>query len=157
MPLAGNEPRRPGADRNGENANAAATQRTNQGPTPQEAAERLLQERERQDVSILRQSVRRVERAIALFIASLVPGVGERHIAAREAAEVARQAEARERDEQALREAAETRRPEEEEGGGGGSLQGDGTEGHSNSTRAATQEPGASGQEENQRPPLVEV
>ncbi|KAK2742634.1 hypothetical protein FQN55_007753 [Onygenales sp. PD_40] len=34
--------------------------------------------------------VRRVERAVALFLASLVPGVGERHIAARNALEAAR-------------------------------------------------------------------
>ena len=152
VPLAGNEPRRPGADRNGEIANAMAVQRTNQGPTPQEAAERLLRERERRDVSILRQGVRRVERAIALFVASLVPGVGERHIAAREAAEAARQAEARERDEQARREEAETRPSEGED-----LLQGAGTEGLSNNNGEANQEPVASGQDQNSRPPLIEV
>ncbi|KAL3467497.1 hypothetical protein BJX64DRAFT_143635 [Aspergillus heterothallicus] len=38
-------------------------------------------------------SLRRVERSAALFIASLVPGVGERHIEVRNAAEAARNAE----------------------------------------------------------------
>lgn len=57
--------------------------------TPQQAAERMLQERQNRVESLTRQYVRRAERAIALFIASLVPGVGERHIAAREAAEAA--------------------------------------------------------------------
>ena len=70
-------------------------------PTPQQAADRLLRERAEQDASIIRRNVRRVERAMALFIASLVPGVGERHIAARDAAEATRQAVEREREEQA--------------------------------------------------------
>ncbi|MCJ1475565.1 hypothetical protein MMC13_004228 [Lambiella insularis] len=74
-------------------------------PTPQQVAERLLRERDEQDQGFVRRNVRRVERAMALFIASLVPGVGERHIAARDAAEAARQAAAqREREEQARRE-----------------------------------------------------
>jgi hypothetical protein len=40
----------------------------------------------------LRQGVRRLERSVALFIASLVPGVGERQIEVRNAAEAARNA-----------------------------------------------------------------
>ncbi|PLB48879.1 hypothetical protein P170DRAFT_407617 [Aspergillus steynii IBT 23096] len=41
----------------------------------------------------LRHNLRRVERSLALFIASLVPGVGERHVEVRNAAEAARNAE----------------------------------------------------------------
>ncbi|KAL2833941.1 hypothetical protein BJY01DRAFT_90024 [Aspergillus pseudoustus] len=41
----------------------------------------------------LHHSIRRVERSAALFIASLVPGVGERHIEVRNAAEAAHNAE----------------------------------------------------------------
>ncbi|KAL2822325.1 hypothetical protein BDW59DRAFT_102756 [Aspergillus cavernicola] len=41
----------------------------------------------------LHQNLRRVERSAALFIASLVPGVGERHIEVRNAAEAARNTE----------------------------------------------------------------
>ncbi len=66
--------------------------------TPQQAADRMLQERRNRDESLTRQYIRRVERAIALFIASLVPGVGERHIAAREAAEAASLEEERARE-----------------------------------------------------------
>lgn len=62
---------------------------TNMMFTPQQAADRMLQGRQNRAESLTRQYIRRAERAIALFIASLVPGVGERHIAAREAAEAA--------------------------------------------------------------------
>ena len=109
VPLAANERPRAGVGRTENNGDGTGTQPRNRGPTPQEAAERLLQEREPQDLSFVRQSLRRAERAIALFVASLVPGVGERHIAAREAAEAARQAEAREREERARKEEARDR------------------------------------------------
>lgn len=107
VPLAANERPRAGVGGAGNDGDGTGTRLANREPTPQEAAERLLQERERQDVSFVRQSFRRVERAVALFVASLVPGVGERHIAAREAAEAARQAEAREREERARKEEEE--------------------------------------------------
>ena len=74
-------------------------------PNPRDMANRLLQERDGHDGSILRRNLRRVERATALFVASLVPGVGERHIAARDAAEAARLAEEREREERVRRDA----------------------------------------------------
>ena len=116
VPLAGNEDHAAGADAAGGNTNPPTgnEQLANRGPTPQEAAARLLDERERQDINVLRQGIRRVERAIALFIASLVPGVGERHIAAREAAEAARQAEVREREQRAQREEEDARKRQEE-------------------------------------------
>ncbi|PYH96741.1 hypothetical protein BO71DRAFT_448466 [Aspergillus ellipticus CBS 707.79] len=50
----------------------------------------------------LRHQIRRVERSLALFVASLVPGVGERHVEVRNAAEAARTAE-REREEEQRR------------------------------------------------------
>ena len=83
VPLVGNERPQAGVVRNHDNANTGGT-----GPehTPSLAHQALLQARERQNGNIVRQSIRRVERAIALFVASLIPGVGERHIAAREAA-----------------------------------------------------------------------
>ncbi|KAI4213804.1 MAG: hypothetical protein LQ351_003497 [Letrouitia transgressa] len=99
-----------------EQERAHERRRQNAEPTPEQMADRLL--RERQEGSIWR----RAERAAALFIASLVPGIGERHIAARDAAEARRLAEEREREVQAQREregreereleAAETRRRE---------------------------------------------
>ena len=55
-------------------------------PNPRDMANRLLRERDdQQGDSMIRRNLRRAERATALFIASLVPGVGERHIAARDA------------------------------------------------------------------------
>jgi len=60
---------------------------------PEETAARLLRERAGRDRGWVRQRLRTVEGAVALFIASLYPGVGERHVAARE--EQRRQAEAR--------------------------------------------------------------
>lgn len=120
VPLAAHERPRAGADGAGHNADMGGTQPANREPTPQEAAERLLQERERQDVSFVRQSFRRVERAVALFVASLVPGVGERHIAAREAAEAARRAEAREREERVRKEEEEARERQEGSADAGG-------------------------------------
>ena len=60
-------------------------------PTPEQAAQRLLQQRDerlqRAPLHRLREQVRPVERAAALFLASLWPGVGEAHVRAREEAE----------------------------------------------------------------------
>ena len=142
VPLAANERPRAGVGGARNNGNGTGTQTRNRGPTPQEAAERLLQERERQDVSLVRQSLRRVERAVALFVASLVPGVGERHIAAREAAEAARQAEAREMEERARKEEDTRERQQENVHVGDGDIaEGAGEGGESSS--APEQQPAA--------------
>jgi len=65
---------------------------------PAQVAARLVeQHRRQQDAGWLRNQIRRVEHSLVLFVASLVPGLGERHIAAREAAanaEIQRQIEA---------------------------------------------------------------
>lgn len=65
-----------------------AVQPTNQRPrgnmTPEEAARRILQQRQDQRFGWIRESMRGVERAFALFIASLFPGVGERMVHAQE-------------------------------------------------------------------------
>jgi hypothetical protein len=73
------------ADNDGQARPAAgvATQR----PSPEQAAARIIrQNQERQNHGIVRDTIFRVERAMALFLASLVPGVGERHVRAREEA-----------------------------------------------------------------------
>ena len=98
------------ANRNG---NAAAGERaTDNGLTPQQMAERLVRERDERDAPLFRSMTRRIERAVALFVASLIPGVGEQHIAAREAA--ARQE--RERREAAEREEEQRRQASDEQG-----------------------------------------
>ena len=154
VPLAGNE--RPGALGGGAgvggNAIVEGQQPANPEPTPQQAAERLLHERERQNVTFLRQYIRRVERAIALFVASLVPGVGERHIAAREAAEAARQAEVRERAEQTQREEEEARQQQDRnlpEAAGVGEIP--------NTASGVVEGHHASEPEQTAPPPLVEI
>ncbi|GES62306.1 conserved fungal protein [Aspergillus terreus] len=64
----------------------------------------------------MRRNLRRVERSFALFIASLVPGLGERHIAVRDAAEElrneARRQEAQRNEERAQAEEEHNRRQE---------------------------------------------
>jgi hypothetical protein len=55
-------------------------------PSPEQAAARIIRQNQRQNHGIVRDTIFRVERAMALFLASLVPGVGERHVRAREEA-----------------------------------------------------------------------
>ncbi|KAL8766290.1 MAG: hypothetical protein Q9209_006880 [Squamulea sp. 1 TL-2023] len=86
-------------DRNGANPGANPGQNDNR-PDPQALADRLL--REQANASLFR----RAERAVALFVASLIPGVGERHIAARDAAEARRVQEERQREATLLEERA---------------------------------------------------
>ncbi|KAF2743943.1 hypothetical protein M011DRAFT_470840 [Sporormia fimetaria CBS 119925] len=75
--------------------------------SPEEAARRLLAERQ----GWVRSVIRATERAFALFVASLWPGVGERMVVVNEA----RRVEERRRLEEAEREREEARRREEEE------------------------------------------
>ena len=115
LPVPGNEPARAPVLEAGVQNPAGLpaivrTERQHQHPTPQEAAARLLREREGRDTGVFREQIRRVERAVALFVGSLVPGFGERHIAARsaaEAAEAARLVEERRREDAARRSAEE--------------------------------------------------
>ena len=115
LPLAGDDQgrRQPQPVRNRDGP--AAPTLGSQEFSSEQATERLLQERAGQDGNIIRQGLRRVERAIALFVASLVPGVGERHIAAREAVEAARQAEEREREERERRGQEERQQQQQEQ------------------------------------------
>ena len=62
-------------------------------PDPAQAAARLLEQRRQANGGWLMTQIRRAEHAMLLFLASLVPGVGERHIAAREAETAAAEAE----------------------------------------------------------------
>ena len=96
MPVAGHE--QPGPD--GRRATSTGADGTPGGePSPEQAAQRLLEQRRAQGEHVVQHLFRRAERAIALFLASLAPGVAERHIQARDAAEAARQLHQREREE----------------------------------------------------------
>lgn len=124
LPIPGNEPAAPVRGAGGTQnpptpiAEGGAAPRDRQ-PTPQDAAARLLQEREQRDTGVVREQIRRIERAVALFVGSLVPGFGERHIAARDAAEAIRQAELRQREETARRQEEERNAQSSGEGNNG--------------------------------------
>ena len=152
VPLANNDRPREDNGRTTQNSfRATSTPGSTHEPTPEEAAHRLLERRNHEN--IIRQSFRRVERAIALFVASLVPGVGERHIAVREAAEAARQAEVREREERLRREEEETGHEQEGTLAAGAAVTEAAGEGPSErSQTSASGEQAGVGQ-----PPLVEV
>lgn len=56
-------------------------------PEPADVAARLLEQHQRANTTWFRTQIRRAEHAAILFLASLIPGVGERHIEARAAEE----------------------------------------------------------------------
>ena len=85
----------PAVPPDGANAAQAAVGRE---PDVRQAADRLLREREQRDYGVVRQYLRSFERAVAIFFASLVPGIGERHIAARDTADAVRLVEELERE-----------------------------------------------------------
>lgn len=72
--------------------------------TPEEAAARLLRESQERNRGFWRESLYRIEHGMALFLASLIPGVGERHVLARE--EERRQAQREEEERRRAEEAA---------------------------------------------------
>lgn len=79
----------PGGNGTDGNRPTTSTQQTARGtgmPTPEEHARRLLREHEARNPNTIRDTIYRIEQAVALFLASLIPGVGERHVRAREEA-----------------------------------------------------------------------
>lgn len=86
LPLAGPNPP-PGArapvQPNAGNVAGDTGSGTRAEPSPEEVARRLLQQQRRRDASWLMSQFRRIEHAVLLFVASLVPGTAERHIEAR--------------------------------------------------------------------------
>lgn len=105
----------PGPEGNNNDARPQARQQQDE-PDPAQVAARLVAERRENNANWLLNQVRRLERAGLLFLASIAPGVAERHIAhleaearaERERREAAERAE-RERQEEQERAAAETR------------------------------------------------
>ncbi|KAI5924669.1 hypothetical protein F4810DRAFT_662732 [Camillea tinctor] len=76
----------PARAENTEGANNNAGNHGRQGePDPADAAARLVQQRRQQNANWLLNQARRLERAGLLFLASIAPGVAERHIAHLEA------------------------------------------------------------------------
>ncbi len=104
------DPERPAGNNEQANGPQSSSRARPQGAvntTPEETAERLLQEQRQRNPNVLLDTFWRVEQAIALFIASLIPGVGEGHVAVREQQrrdiERERQEQEREREEEARR------------------------------------------------------
>ncbi|KAJ9638194.1 hypothetical protein H2199_006881 [Coniosporium tulheliwenetii] len=87
-----------------------------QDPMPERAAARLLADRTGNQRAWIGQQLRHVERAVALFIASFFPGMGERILAARDAAEAEEAVRIRVEQEQAEQRERETKEREEAEG-----------------------------------------
>lgn len=100
-------------------------QAQNRLPTPEELAQRLIAQREQQGpAGWLREQIRPVERAAALFVASLWPGIGEAHVRARReleerraASEEAARRERMEMEERRTREAENAVADDAKEGG----------------------------------------
>jgi hypothetical protein len=82
-----------------------------QAPNPTDTARRLVEQQRAQNRNWLRERLRQIERTIALFIASLWPGVGEGLVQAQERAENER----RIAEETRIREEEEARQKKEEE------------------------------------------
>lgn len=119
-------------------------------PTPQSAEAttnqgvRVQPDREASWAAGLYHNLRRMERSAALFIASLVPGVGERHIEVRNAAEAARNAEIARQEEERRRqeeEAAVAENPEEHSPGVAGGADNSERDSHTNTVAEAPNVP----------------
>lgn len=87
---------------------------TNRDPTPEEAARRLQQQHRDQRFGWVRESVRTTERAFAIFVASLWPGIGERMVQAQEERVRAERAAEEERQAEEFRRQEEEQRKEQE-------------------------------------------
>jgi hypothetical protein len=107
LPDPADPPERPPTVRNGHEPH----------PTPEALAAQLIRERNAQSTGWLMERFRRIERATLLLVASLVPGVGERQVAAGEAAREAAEQAARENEER-LRAEAERREKDAAENAG---------------------------------------
>ncbi|KAH6669130.1 hypothetical protein F5X68DRAFT_265240 [Plectosphaerella plurivora] len=86
-------------------------------PVPAQAAARLIAQRRRDNATWLMNFARRLERAGLLFLASIAPGVAERHIAHLEAEERAARRQREEAEAAAAAAAAEAAAQEAAEGG----------------------------------------
>ncbi|KAM0327628.1 hypothetical protein ACHAQA_005921 [Verticillium albo-atrum] len=125
----------------------AAAARNNDPPNPAQAAVRLVAQRRHDNANWLMDQARRLERAGLLFLASIAPGVAERHIAHLEEQERAERRR-REEAEAAATAAAEAANGEQEAATEGAEATGgDGTQ---NETPAA--DGPVEGQQENDQP-----
>ncbi|CAN8095172.1 unnamed protein product [Discula destructiva] len=149
-PAAADADAQPGQDATN-NAPAAQARRQQGEPDPADAAARLIERRRVENGNWLLDQVRRLERAGLLFLASIAPGVAERHIANMEAAERAE----RERQEAAERAGRERREEQERVAAAGEHVDGEGAAGSGEPTVPASGE--AAAPEQQQQPPGLVV
>lgn len=105
---------------------AGQQQPRHERPDPAEAAARLVAQRQHNNANWVMDQIRRIERAGLLFLASIAPGVAERHIAHLEAQERTAAQERARREAESAEAAAAARAPASEENGAGGGDQGQG-------------------------------
>lgn len=118
--------------------------------TPEEAARRLVRQHQEQNPNVIRDTLYRIEQAAALFLASLIPGVGERHVAARE--EARREEERIRVEAQRAREEEEKKRKEEQEKADEAAKSGKPNEAGESSTSVPGEKPDASTEVSTQPP-----
>ncbi|TVY81396.1 hypothetical protein LSUE1_G005233 [Lachnellula suecica] len=122
-------------------------------PDPAEVAARLIEEHRQRNGGWLMGQFRRAEHAALLFVASLVPGVGERHIAHREAEANAAEAERQ----RLLDEAAAAANPETAAEGIATESQTENTEENQPAQVDQAQEQGADAPAPAPAPPLIDI
>ncbi|KAJ9662766.1 hypothetical protein H2198_001215 [Neophaeococcomyces mojaviensis] len=106
-------------------------------PTPEETARRLLaQHQDRRNANPVFDTLYRIEQGIALFLASLIPGVGERHVRAREEARRIVEEDDRRRQQEAEQQG-------HNQNGSAGNKSSDAVAGASNSTATVASAPGS--------------
>lgn len=123
------------------------------GPDPAQAAARLMAQRQEQNANWFVDQVRRLERAGLLFLASIAPGVAERHIQALMAQERAERErrEAEERAERERREAEENAAAEATASG----TEGTAAPGETQNTDSSETVGGGSEPQQEQQPPIA--
>ncbi|KAK8032418.1 ubiquitin family protein [Apiospora arundinis] len=160
MPLADNHGRNPAVRRRRNGGQAENNNAGEQVPDPANTAERLVQERRQADANWLMNQVRRLERASILFLASIAPGVAERHIANVEAearAERQRQEAAEAAAAEATRAAEENQAPAETPAGQDGDDRPAGEEGQDNEAGPEQPEVGNQNRPGGAEEPLIAI
>ncbi|KAI1205918.1 uncharacterized protein F4807DRAFT_246726 [Annulohypoxylon truncatum] len=151
IPLADGHQRDAQAHGRGGNGDAAANAGQQGELDPADTAARLVQRRRDANANWLMDQVRRLERAGILFLASIAPGVAERHIAQMEA-----EARAERRRREAEAEAAATEERERQERSANAEQSAESSEPAASNNESGGHEQAAEGERDNERPPAAE-
>ncbi|KAI1462423.1 hypothetical protein F4805DRAFT_410596 [Annulohypoxylon moriforme] len=149
IPLADGHQRGAQAAGRGGNGDAGADAGQQGNLDPADTAARLVQRRRDANANWLMDQVRRLERAGILFLASIAPGVAERHIAQMEAEA---RAERRRREE----EAAAAEQSERQEGSANAEQNAENGDSAASNNEPEGREQAAEGERNNERPPAAD-